>query len=289
MEEITSYQNQKIKRLVLLGSRAKERRKAQSFVIEGIRLFLDTPDAYLDEVYVMVSLYDELTRAVRGRNCGDQNGQNRRTLQEAAGILDRLARHETYLVRDDVFKKAADTSTPQGIMALVREPSWTFADVLGKTTGVPPLILITEDVQDPGNLGTMFRTAEAAGATGVIMTRGTVDLFHPKTVRATMSAIFRVPFCVTDNLQQTLEELQADGVRVFAAYLGGVHDYDACDYRNGTAFLIGNEGNGLRSETAAAADEKILIPMEGEIESLNAAMSAGILMYEAHRQRMRRG
>ena len=148
-----------------------------------------------------------------------------------------------------------------------------------------PLLLILEDIQDPGNLGTMFRTAEAAGATGILMSRGTVDVFNPKTVRSTMSSIFRMPFVVEEDFHGALRRLQEEGIRLFAACLDGSRSYERADCRGACGFLIGNEGNGLTKETIRIADERIHIPMEGRIESLNAAMSAGILLYEAARQR----
>ena len=146
-------------------------------------------------------------------------------------------------------------------------------------------LLILESVQDPGNLGTMVRTGEGAGITGVVMNRTTVDLFNPKTIRSTMGSIYRVPFVVADDLEQTLQMLKKKGVRLYAAHLKGQKQYDAFDYTEATGFLIGNEGNGLSDEIANAADSYIRIPMEGQVESLNAAISASLLMYECNRQR----
>ena len=119
------------------------------------------------------------------------------------------------------------------------------------------------------------------------MNRTTVDLFHPKTIRSTMGSIYRVPFFVTDDLGETAEHLRERGVEIYAAHLRGSVPYDEPCYRGATAFLIGNEGNGLSEETAARADARIRIPMEGEVESLNAAVSASLLMYEVNRQRRR--
>jgi TrmH family RNA methyltransferase len=132
----------------------------------------------------------------------------------------------------------------------------------------------------------MMRTAEAAGVTGVLMSRDTVDLFNPKTVRATMSAIFRVPFLYTDDLIDEIGRLrEEDGIEVYAAHLRASRPYDEVDCRKPCAFLIGNEGNGLTEEAADAASGRVHIPMQGSIESLNAAMAAGILLFEAARQR----
>ena len=140
-------------------------------------------------------------------------------------------------------------------------------------------------VSDPGNLGTIFRTAEAAGATGIVLSKDCVDLYNPKVIRSTMGAIFRIPFIYTDDLKGTIDELKREGITVYAAHLKGENSYDMEDYKTACAFLIGNEGNGLTEETAACADRKILIPMEGGAESLNAAVASAVLMFEAGRQR----
>ncbi len=276
MEQITSPNNKRIKRLVLLRDKAKERRQAQSFVIEGIRLVLDAPKAFLLDVYMTDRLYEEMQGA------REDGAQNERDL---ARLRAKIPEDHLFVVPEEIFRKMSDTTTPQGILAEAKMPIYTRDEVLTGREGKAPLILMTENVQDPGNLGTMIRTAEAAGVTGVIMSKGTVDLFHPKTVRSTMSAIFRVPFLVTEDFTAEVEALNAQGINTYAAYLGGALNYDECDYTKPSAFLIGNEGNGLTLEAADAAGCKILIPMEGSIESLNAAMSAGILVYEASRQR----
>ena len=148
-----------------------------------------------------------------------------------------------------------------------------------------PLLVVLEELQDPGNLGTIIRTGEAAGVTGVIMSAGTVDLFNPKTIRATMGSVFRVPFLYVDDLPQTVEQLRQGGISVYAAHLEGKTYYDDVSFLGPTAFLVGNEGNGLTEETASRADRYLKIPMEGRIESLNAAVAASLFMYETHRQR----
>ncbi|MCC8151897.1 MAG: RNA methyltransferase [Lachnospiraceae bacterium] len=149
------------------------------------------------------------------------------------------------------------------------------------------LWLILENLQDPGNLGRMFRTGEGAGIAGIIMDRSTADIYNPKTIRSTMGSIFRVPFYITEDLQEAIRLVKARGIRIFAAHLEGSSVHDEQDYAGDTAFLIGNEGSGLTEQTAGLADRNIRIPMHGQVESLNAAMAAGILMYEADRQRRR--
>ncbi len=117
------------------------------------------------------------------------------------------------------------------------------------------------------------------------MDRNTVDVYNPKTIRSTMGSIYRIPFIIADDLKATVEGLKKNKISVYAAHLEGSVEYDKPDYSKGTAFMIGNEGNGLTPELTRTADQYIRIPMGGQLESLNAAMAAGILMYEANRQR----
>ena len=147
------------------------------------------------------------------------------------------------------------------------------------------MLLVLENLQDPGNLGTMMRTAEGAGVTGVLLSRGCVDIYNPKTIRSTMGSIYRVPFLYTDDLLGDMDRLHEKGIVTYAAHLKGKGFYDEESYKGPTAFLIGNEGNGLTDELSEKAKQYIKIPMEGQLESLNAAVAAAILMYEASRQR----
>ena len=186
------------------------------------------------------------------------------------------------MVQDSVFKAMCDTQTPQGVLCLVKQYHYTLEELLKKER---PLFLVLENLQDPGNLGTIMRTAEGAGVTGVILSKGSVDIYNPKTIRSTMGSIYRVPFLYAEDLQQVLVLLREKGVRSYAAHLQGTETYDREDYTGGTAFLIGNESNGLSQELASCADCYIRIPMEGQLESLNAGVAASILMYEAYRQR----
>ena len=146
-------------------------------------------------------------------------------------------------------------------------------------------LLVLDNIQDPGNLGTIFRTAEAAGVTGVFLSRDCADIYNPKTVRSTMGAIYRQPFVYVEDLPGTIARMKEKGICVFAAHLQGERSYDREDYRKKTAFLVGNEGNGLRREVEEMADVRVRIPMAGRAESLNAAIAAGVLMFEVARQR----
>ena len=134
-------------------------------------------------------------------------------------------------------------------------------------------------------MGTIIRTAEAAGVTGILMSADCVDVYNPKTIRSTMGSVYRMPLWYVKDICEAVKELKCLGIHTYAAHLEGKRSYDEPDYREGTAFLIGNEGNGLRREVAELADQYIRIPMKGQVESLNAAIAATILMFEAGRQR----
>lgn len=261
MEIITSVSNPRIKRVAALQTRANTRREEHAFIVEGMRLFLDTPDSSIEEVYATEEFVS---------HADDQ-------------MAAKLQKTGYTLVSPEVFGKICDTGNPQGILAVAKSPEYTMDDLHGK--GEAPLLLVLENIQDPGNLGTIFRTAEAAGVTGILMSRGTVDVTNPKTVRSTMSSVFRMPYVYSDELMNDIVCLKEKGIMVYAAHLDGTGDYDSFSYGGGTAFLIGNEGNGLSDEITAMADHLLKIPMAGRIESLNAAMAAGILVYEASRQR----
>jgi len=264
---ITSANNQQLKQVSALLKKAKERKEKKAFVVEGPRMVVEAPTESLKAVYVAESF--------------EKNPENQNLLKELEKkCQDAGAVFET--VADAVFKNVSDTQTPQGIMAVVAMPEYSFEQLLD---GDKTHLLILESIQDPGNLGTMLRTGEGAGITGVIMNKTTVDLFNPKTIRSTMGSIYRMPHYVTEDLSEILRVLKEKGISLYAAHLKGEHYYTEEDYTSGCAFLIGNEGNGLSDEIANQADTYIKIPMEGQVESLNAAISATLLMYEANRQR----
>ena len=165
--------------------------------------------------------------------------------------------------------------------ALVKKQEASLEEMLADES---PCLFLLENLQDPGNMGTILRTSEGSGVSGIIMNRESVDPYNPKVIRSTMGAIFRMPFIIVDDFEPVLEQLKKAGIRTFAAHLDGEPFYRQ-DYRGGCAFFIGNEGNGLSEKLAARADRKIKIPMKGQVESLNAAVAATVLMYETLRQR----
>ena len=264
---IASTANPRIKQLVQWQTKAKERRKDGVFVAEGLKMLEEAPEEWIREIY--------LTEEVQERLQSGKTERERMLFNKITGIG-----YET--VTPEVMKKAADTQTPQGVLTVVRQPAYELQELLETEKG---LYLLLEDIQDPGNLGTMFRTGEGAGITGIIMSKNTVDIFNPKTIRSTMGSVYRVPFLYVETLSEVLHAMKKKGITTYAAHLAGKSYYDSFSFEEGTAFLIGNEGNGLKKETADLADCYLKIPMEGKLESLNAAVAAALLMYEVHRQR----
>ncbi len=261
---ITSVSNSRVKRIVQLQEKTKVRNQENVFIIEGSKLFLEAPEAMIREVY--------LTEGFLGKYLQPE-------------VKNKLDGFSCEMVSEEVFCKISDTKSPQGILCVLQQSTAELSDILGRKGEKAPFFLLLEDIQDPGNLGTILRTGEGAGIDGIIMSRGCVDIYNPKTIRSTMGSIFRVPFVYTDNLVTAMGRLQEAGIKIYAAHLQGACEYDQCDYDSGAAFLIGNEGNGLKEETAKNADVNIKIPMEGKVESLNAAAATAVLLYEAYQQR----
>ena len=212
------------------------------------------------------------------------------------GLLEKLAlpaETEVLIVPQDVLRSALTTETPQPIAALVEPPDWTWHDVLKSGNdgmkGTVPLLLVLSGLQDPGNLGTIVRSAEAFGAQGVLCLPGTVSAWNPKAVRASAGSIFRVPI-LTAKAKDSIELLRESGLKMYAATARAAQPVDLANLAEPVAILIGNEGNGVPEELAAQADGAVTIPCPGPVESLNAAVAASVLLYEASRQRlMQRG
>lgn len=255
---ITSVNNGQVKNIIQLNQKTKARREQGLFVAEGRKMFGEAPRDWISKVYVSEALTSDKE------------------------LMEKVEQLPFETVADNVFRQMSDTQTPQGILTVLKKPSYTLEDIL---KGDNPLIMVLEDLQDPGNAGTILRTGEGAGVSGVLLTKTCVDITNPKVIRSTMGSVYRMPFLYAESVVLLKQELAKRNIRTFAAHLKGQNTYDQEAYRGGCAFLIGNEGKGLTEEAANAADCLIRIPMCGQVESLNAAMAAGILMYEAARQR----
>ncbi len=265
---ITSTNNNQIKNIMTLNKKARERKAQRLFVIEGIRAVAEVPGQLLHAIYYVEGFGDspegcEFISSVKAK--------------APNAIIEEVAKN--------VFNSMSDTVTPQGVLALVKMQEFSMEDVLGNGKKAPHIIIL-ESLQDPGNMGTIVRTAEGAGVSGIIMNNTTVDIYSPKVVRSTMGSIFRMPHIIVSDLGETIEKLKSEhGISVYAAHLKGEKFYDEFDFTEPTAFMIGNEGNGLSDEMAGHASNYLKIPMEGQLESLNASVAASVLMYETLRQR----
>lgn len=267
---ITSSKNPGLKEIALLLKSKKERDESGRFIIEGLRIFKDAVKSapeLIDKVYCCESFYMRYGVSGEGKGCDeilrsfDFNGSN------------------VEIVKDSVFDAVSGTVTPQGIMCVMKQEAHDLTEIVADAAKGSGRLLLLEDIQDPGNLGTMLRTAEAAGIGGIIMSRGTVDIYNPKVIRSTMGSVFRMPFIYADDFTGVMEELKRAGYTLYGAYLHGGVAYSEISYPRKTAILIGNEGNGISDEVISHADRRIFIPMAGEIESLNAAVAATVLMF----------
>ena len=251
---IISTSNPKVKDVIRLRDKSSERRARGLFIAEGRRMAEEIPAELLEALFVAESFRAE-----------DWRGAS-------------LSLPFVERVSDAVMAKMADTVTPQGILAVVRQQQ-TGLDELEKGG----LILLLDRIQDPGNLGTIIRTAEACGADGILCDAETADRYSPKVVRSTMGALFRVPVTVAVDLEQALYQLKDRGYTAFAAHLQGSEDYRRVKWPRKTVLMIGNEANGLSEKMTACADSRVIIPMKGNVESLNASVAAALLMFEWRR------
>ncbi len=256
---IESSQNKLVKKLNSWKSK-KYRIKDQVFLAEGIRFISEIPQ----ETEVLFYACSE----------SFAKKENLEWIKNKAQV---------YVFSDHLFPSFCDTEHPQGILAVCRQKKLQFCADEIKKNG---LYLLAEELNDPGNLGTVIRTAHACGVDGVILSKGTVDVYSPKVLRSTMGSIFHVPLYTDLDLKEVIPLLRQKEITVMAAHLKAEqYPYDI-NCKKGCAILIGNEANGLKDETAALCNAYVKIPMPGGAESLNASVAAAVLLYEAVRQRL---
>jgi len=263
MNLLTSAQNPLIKEVKALKDK-KAREDMKLFFIEGTRF---VEEALKENVEIVRIFFSEQLL---------HNSSGERIYTQASSL-----KIDMFSVSDKLFKEISDTENPQGILAVIKIKPNNMEDVLKDNS----FIVILDSIQDPGNVGTLIRTADAAGATGIIMSKGCVDLYNPKVLRSTMGSVFHIPVCFSDNLVDTLEALKARGIKVYASHLKGSRNYFDADMGYNTAIIVGNEAKGISDEVASHADVLVRIPMPGKAESLNASVAGSLLMYESVRQR----
>ncbi len=264
---IDSEDNKKLKLVRKL--RARKHRDAEGkYVIEGINLVEEAINKRADIDFILIS--EDLV------------------VDSARLDIERLSEEfEIYEIGRSSFEKLSDAENGSGILAVVSKPSYcneTIDEMLAKLEAEDN-ILVLDRIQDPGNIGTMIRTAVAAGYRMILCSKGTVDIWSTKVLRATAGMIYNIPVYYIDEIDELISFLRKASKKICVTVLEDALPYYEADIRKGIALVIGNEGNGVSNEMIAAADERITIPMRGEIESLNAAISAAILMYEAVRSK----
>ena len=262
---ISSSSNSKIKYLRSLYQK-KYRRKHNQFVLEGVRLIEEAIQEEISLSYIFYS--DYLLR--------NQRGEELLAQLKKQGV-------ELYQIEDDLLQQVADTISPQGILAIADKVDYELMDIL---TGQEKLILLLDQIQDPGNLGTIIRTADAAGVDAIITTKGTVSLYNQKTIRSTMGSFFRTPVTKVNELEEFRKRILESDFNIVVADIAGEKYHFEIDYLSSTIIIMGNEGHGPSQELIDLADTAIKIPLAGGAESLNVAMATSVITYEAVRQKI---
>ena len=255
---ITSTSNIKIKWLLKLQQKSKVRESEGLFIIEGLRIFEETPSNRIREAYVSESFYEKYKDKFESDS------------------------YKIEVLSERVFEHVSDTKSPQGILCVVEMQHYALEQIIARR---PVHILILEDIRDPGNMGTIIRSAEGAGVTGILLSKNCVDIYNPKVIRSTMGSVYRVPFLYVESLQDSIMSLKKENINIYATSLEGTEYYADGQYNVDLAFMLGNEANGLSVEMASLADAQVKIPMQGKVESLNVAIAASIFMFEVCRQR----
>ena len=260
MQKITSKDNSLIKHIKKLKEK-KYRNEYKEYIVEGLKL--------IDEA---IKENAEIQEIVICEGC------DKSELIES-NLKYEMAKFECIYVPQNIFKMLSDVENPQGILAVIKMNSDK-----NKIDFNQDIILALDDIQDPGNMGTILRTADSIGLNQILVSKGTVDSYSPKVVRSTMGAIFRVNVIECENLKETLELTQKQGYKVMCTSLEAKHSIYKTDY-NKKVIVIGNEANGVSKEIQKMADEKVIIPMLGKTESLNASVATGVILYEYVRQK----
>ena len=258
---IQSDKNDRIKEVVRLKKK-KYRDQQGLFLIEGANLVTEALQQGWEAEYFLVS-----------------DGGHMSDLRE---MLDQAVPERTFVVPERLMEKVSDAQNGAGVVGVIRKPVWDLNWFVSSGEGLRN-VLVLDRIQDPGNLGTMVRTAAAAGYAGIIALKGTADVFSLKVLRSTAGMIFQIPFFTVDSEDEVLDAVRKSGRRlVVTDPRRGVPYYDA-DLKRGAALVIGNEGRGISPSLMDMADVRVTIPMADGVESLNAGISAAILMYEAVR------
>ena len=261
MQTITSKDNELIKHIRKLKDK-KYRDESNEYVVEGVKLVEEAvkENAKIKQIIV----------------CEDTT----RTYEIPTHIMLEIAKYECISVSDKIFNIITQVTNPQGIMAIIEKNAQN-----AKIDYTQDIIVVLDDVQDPGNLGTILRTVDSIGLNQIIVSKGTADAFNSKVVRSTMGAIFRIKIIEVENLAQAIKEMRKHHFKLMVTSLQTKNSiYDIDFYKK--IIVIGNEANGVSKEIQDMADEKAKIPILGRTESLKASVAAGVVMYEYVRQKL---
>lgn len=260
METIQSRDNGLIRDIKKLKEK-KYRTQSGKFLIEGFRFVCEALESNFDVPLVFIS-------------------ENAKDRWNSFNVQSKIQKQtKVYSVTDQILKSISSTDTPQGIVAVVDNKIINAENKQG-------FYVLADKVQDPGNMGTIIRTAHAAGALGVIVTKGTVDIYNEKTLRSTMGSIFHVPIIQDDSLSE-LSFLRNNGFKLVVSSLDTKDNFFDVDLKDRSIIAVGNEGNGISKELLDMSDIKIKIPMPGGAESLNVSIAASVMMFEVVRQNLR--
>ena len=261
MQVITSKDNELIKHIKKLKDK-KERDLSNEYIIEGIKLIQEAiqENAKIKQIII----------------CDDCE----KTESIPKDLMYEIAKQECIYVTNKVFDSITEVMNPQGILAIIEKQSKEI-----QIDDKQDIILALDDIQDPGNLGTILRTADSIGLTQILVSKGTADCYNPKVVRSTMGAIFRVKIIECEDLVKTLKEIKKHKFEIVVSSLQTDNSIYDINYHK-KVIVIGNEANGVKREIQDLADKKIKIPMLGKTESLNASVATGIILYEYVRQKL---
>ncbi len=262
MQIISSKDNEIVKHIKKLKDK-KYRDQSNEYIIEGIKL---VGEAIQEKANIKQIIICE--------DCEKAENISKELMYE-------IAKHECTYVTNKIFKLISEVQAPQGILAVVGKNNENK-----KINYEEEIIVALDDVQDPGNLGTILRTVDSIGVTQILVSKGTADVYNPKVVRSTMGAIFRIKIIECEDLAKALKEVQENGFKVVVSSLQTENSVYDIKYKK-KAIVIGNEANGVEPHIQQMADEKIKIPMLGKTESLNASVATGIILYEYVRQKVK--
>ena len=264
MQSISSKENELIKHIKKLKDK-KERDSSNEYVIEGIKLIQEAIQENVNIKQIIV--------------CDDCD----KTESIPKDLMYEIAKYDCIYVTKKIFKYISEVQEPQGILAIIdKNNSDSEIDY------TQDIIVALDDVQDPGNLGTILRTVDSIGLTQILVSKGTADSYNPKVVRSTMGAIFRIKIIESEDLEKTLREIKKHKFKVVVTSLQTENSIYEINY-NKKVIVIGNEAKGVEKNIQELADEKIKIPMLGKTESLNASVATGIVLYEYVRQKWNSG